>query len=141
MKKQTIKNATEVVYHFEDSSVPPKYHRSYTISINENSMNVVVDSYGDILADTTISISKDQYNDILDYAIECNLSNKTRVNKEDDCTGGTSKSLSIYIKDESIINGTLYKCGGQRYGDLDGDIDKFSIYIVSKVPNFSKLVE
>ena len=52
-KKLSKNKITKIVYSYGDSSVPPKYHRSYTITATKDGIRIVVDSYGNILADTT----------------------------------------------------------------------------------------
>ena len=42
-----------VEYHYQDSSVPPEYHRSYTLTVTQGEADLVVDSYGDVLHDET----------------------------------------------------------------------------------------
>ena len=34
-----------ITYHFGDASVPPEYHRSYTITVAPDKIDMVVDSY------------------------------------------------------------------------------------------------
>jgi hypothetical protein len=46
MTETTIK---EITYHFGDASVPPNYHRSYTITVTADSVKIVVDSYGNYI--------------------------------------------------------------------------------------------
>ena len=54
----------EITYHFGDASVPPKYHRSYTVTVTTDKVRIVVDSYGKILADKGYEITNKQFNDI-----------------------------------------------------------------------------
>ncbi|MCL5991748.1 MAG: hypothetical protein M1419_06560, partial [Bacteroidetes bacterium] len=63
-KKPTNKSKekiTKIIYYFYDSSVPPKYHRSYTITITENKLMIVVDSYGDIINEKEFEIDSSQF--------------------------------------------------------------------------------
>jgi hypothetical protein len=141
LKKETTKQITEIVYSFGDSSVPPKYHRSYSIKANMDSISIVVDSYGDILCDTSYTLSEEQFKELVNYTKECEINNKKEIKKEDDCTGGTSKSIGIYNDDAELVYGTVYKCGGRANGTLDGDVDKFASFIILLIPNFSKHLE
>ena len=43
-------NISRVEYRYGDSSVPPPYHRSYSIVVTSDSVSTVVDSYGDVVA-------------------------------------------------------------------------------------------
>src|SRR6056297_3524853 len=58
--------ATRVVYEYGDSSVEPQYHRSYMIEATHDSVRVVVDSYGDVLADTTCSMEAGRFETLLE---------------------------------------------------------------------------
>lgn len=40
-----------VTYEFRDSSVPPPFHRSFVLVFDRSQARIVVDSYGDILAE------------------------------------------------------------------------------------------
>lgn len=40
-----------ITYAFHDSSVPPRYHRSVTLTVTKQEARMVVDSYGTVLAD------------------------------------------------------------------------------------------
>ena len=44
-----LPGASKIVYHFKDRSVPPEYHRSYTIEVTKDSSSCIVDSYGNII--------------------------------------------------------------------------------------------
>ena len=44
-----------VTYAFTDSSVPPQYHRSVTLTVTRDEAHIVVDSYGDVLADERVA--------------------------------------------------------------------------------------
>ena len=45
--KMTNTAIKEIIYRFGDASVPPDYHRSYTITVTAGGVRIVVDSYGD----------------------------------------------------------------------------------------------
>ena len=141
MKKDVLIDTTEIVYNFDDSSVPPRYHRSFTVKVNSDSISLIVDSYGDILVDTTFSISAEEFDKLVDYTEECGIKNQSKKEIEEGCSGGTSKTIGAYKNEETIFYGTCYKCGGQTYGDLSGDADKFAKYITALIPEFSKYLD
>jgi len=49
ISKEMKPETTKIIYSYGDSSVPPQYHRSYTITVTNEKLHIVVDSYGDIL--------------------------------------------------------------------------------------------
>ncbi|EKV03083.1 hypothetical protein Lepto7375DRAFT_5358 [Leptolyngbya sp. PCC 7375] len=52
---------TKIVYRFRDASVPPRYHKSYRISVTSSEANIVVNSYGRQLNERTIQISPTEF--------------------------------------------------------------------------------
>jgi hypothetical protein len=100
----------EVTYEFHDSSVPPPYHRSYVLIFDRTSARIVVDSYGDILADRTAAIPDDvwvqvaqSYPDVVGLDIS---------QPEQGCTGGTAFALTVAGAGTAdiVLHGS--QCGG-----------------------------
>lgn len=141
IKKNSGDNITKIVYSFGDSSVPPQYHRSYVITATPENIHIVVDSYGNILADTTYEMNTENFKLLTDKLSETGLKNKKKTTENKGCTGGTTKSVVIFKGEKTIINGTSYICGGEAYGDLEGDIDSFSNEINKFIPDIKKLLE
>lgn len=100
----------EVTYEFHDSSVPPPYHRSYVLVFDRTSARIVVDSYGDILADRTAAMTDDvwstvaqSYPAVTDIGVE---------EPEQGCTGGTSFALTVAGAGEADMTLRGSQCGG-----------------------------
>lgn len=81
---------------FTHSSVPPQYHRSYVLTVEEQSAHVVVDSYGSVLADETIEVP-----DAVWVPFVASLSDDLAAVPEldatttDGCGGGTRTELRV----------------------------------------------
>jgi len=129
----------EITYHFGDASVPPKYHRSYTVTVTADSVNIVVDSYGDILADEEYEITTKQFDDIQRSLERNNIRNCT-LGSDEGCTGGTSESISYVNNKNEIFSGSVYHCGGNDTGNLCGNIGSFADDVKKLVPNLEKLL-
>ncbi|MFT4600075.1 MAG: hypothetical protein ACI857_000245 [Arenicella sp.] len=126
----------KIVYHFQDSSVPPPYHRSYDIIITPTKIKTVVDSYGDIIAEEELDCSPEDFGALIEV---CNAA-KLKFCKNDDppCTGQTSESLDIYQGDlhyESFLN----QCQGNTYKTSCGDLPTVINKIKEMVPNLATL--
>ncbi|MEM8534742.1 MAG: hypothetical protein AAGF95_28130 [Chloroflexota bacterium] len=135
-----------IEYRFRDSSVPPEYHRSYTIIATPQEATIVVDSYGDILAEERYIITEQQFRAIGQSLVD----NRIRyaplsfLFRENDCEGGTRETV-VY----SDGNKKLFRAYGARpntrgecgYGLLDGNIEKFSSDIRQLIPDFDTLTE
>ena len=136
MTQTTIK---EITYHFGDASVPPNYHRSYTITVTADSVKIIVDSYGDILADEEYAITSKQFDDI-QRSLEGNNIRNCTLGDEEGCTGGTSESISYVNNNNEIFSGSIYHCAGKDMGDLCGDIGRFADDVKKLVPNLEELL-
>lgn len=131
---------TTIIYSFGDSSVPPEYHRSYDITLTRDSVRITVDSYGDILADTTYAIAEGSFDAIAENISRFKI--KTCTKKENEgCTGGTSESIKLFEKDICVLSGTVYHCGGDNYGTLCGETKEFGKEIRALIPDFSRLID
>ncbi|MDP6545959.1 MAG: hypothetical protein QGH60_18420 [Phycisphaerae bacterium] len=133
---------TEITYHFGDASVPPEYHRSYSITVTADKVRVVVDSYGEILADETYTIAPSQFDDLKRSLERNNIRNCTLVDDEDEgWTGGTIESITCSDKDNEIFSGSVDHCGEKDTGNLCGDIPCFAEDVKNLVPDLEKLLQ
>ena len=130
----------EIQYHYGDRSVPPEYHRSYTITIYKNLVNIVVDSYGDILAEENYEILSEQFEDIIS-SMKNNEIRNCGLGEDTGCSGGDSESVS-YVNIKGIaFYGEVYHCGGNDYGNLCGDVTSFSDDLESLIPDLDELLQ
>lgn len=126
-------NASKIIYHFGDSSVPPEYHRSYTITITKSNAHLVVDSYGNTVNEATVDADEKEFNQLLETIQESKIGNR-KATKNDGCTGGgTSETLRIYEGEKAVFSGSKYPCGE---GNLSGDINAVSEKIFLLFPEF-----
>lgn len=126
---QLPKNIDKIEYHFQDASVSPEYHRSYTWIVNPNSVQYILDSYGTILKDTTIAISALKWEQCKTAFLNCEIRNKKTVKSNLGCTGGTGVTIHTWLNGKENFSGSKYNCGGKTEGNLAGDTDKFLLYI------------
>ena len=129
----------EIIYHFGDASVPPKYHRSYTVTVTDDKVRVVVNSYGEILAKAGYEITNKQFNDIRNSLKRNKIRNCTLGNDEG-CSGGTIERISFSDGENELFSGSVYHCGGKDTGNLCGDIKSFADNVKNLVPNLDKLL-
>ena len=131
---------TETTYHFGDASVPPDYHRSYSVTVTADKVRVVVDSYREILADKAYTITSLQFDDIKRFLERNRIRNCTLVDDEN-CPGGTSERISYSDKGNELFSGSVYRCGGNDTGNLCGDISSFAEDVKNLVPDLEKLLQ
>ena len=123
---------TALEYHFQDASVPPPSHRSVTLRVSAESVDTVIDSYGDVIAEA--HAPSDQAT--LDQAIaafEAAQFKPTPASTEPGCTGGTSRSVTVEQARLILFTGTLARCGGSEKG-LVGDMDGFAAAMGALTP-------
>ena len=135
------KPITRIIYSFKDASVPPQYHRSYTITVTKDQSHIIVDSYGDILVDTMINIPGQTISELARYIEIYRIKGTDHNNDIKSCTGVTSKSLTVYSDTDVLLNGTVYQCSDHLEGNLSGDIDAFAKKLEGLFPDFSNLLK
>ncbi len=124
-KITTTMDYDELIYRFHDSSVPPKYHRSYTITVNHSEITKVVDSYGDVISTTTNPIEDGAFDLIKKKFTKAGIKKCESDNGanavDDGCTGGTGESISCSLNGIKVFSAYVGHCGGVDTGDLCGD--------------------
>ncbi len=135
-----LKKTQKIEYQFGDASVPPQFHRSYSITITMDTLRIVVDSYGEILQEKSFSFTVDDFNKVK-LVIKKNKIGNIDLGEYDGCTGGTTESLTLYGRNEVLFTGTVYHCGGNDYGDISGDINRLAEGIKNLVPGMNGLLQ
>ncbi len=134
-----IDSIDSAVYRFQDSSVDPYYHRSYTITITESEVSISVDVYGDIIAEKNYSIVNEDFEHIKTVIKNAGVSNTTYP-ENPGCAGGKGESLSFYVKEELFFSGDVYHCGGSDSGNLGGDLESIQAALTALIPDFEELL-
>ncbi len=107
-----------VEYRYNDSSVPPEYHRSYTITVQDGEARMVVDSYGNELHDVTEPVDDEMWTELVDRvaAVRGRASGPSS-----ECDGGTSRQLQLTDADHPATDPALRVhaevCGGTGTDD------------------------
>ena len=122
-----LKNKIEIIYSYQDASVPPEYHRSYSIILSDKNYRFVVDSYGEIIKDTTIVLPNQnkKIKQTLKAFKKCQIKNVKRNQTNNGCSGGNGEGITIIKKGEVCFKGSNYYCGGQTEGNLSGNTRLF----------------
>jgi hypothetical protein len=137
LKPEDVKS---IQYSFHDASVPPPYHRSYDIIIEPNQAKITVDSYGDVLADTSFKIKGSDFEQLITTINEAQLqSGKAKAGAG--CTGGTAEELKIIGNDQQIYEGRFEHCGGNKIPTRMGDYKKVVAAIKNLIPHLDELLK
>jgi hypothetical protein len=116
------KAISKVVYHYQDASVPPEYHRSLTYDIKPGELNFLVDSYGDTIKNIRVIIDNQKWKEISQAIESCGISKSSKKGNSTGCSGGTSNYIHVYYRDNSSWHASRDNCGGEHEGDFEGDI-------------------
>lgn len=127
------------IYKFNDSSTPPEYHRSYTISVSPDSVHLSVDSYGSVLLDKSFSLKHSDYQSFVAALLALNITNHEAPELRPR-PGSTSDFLHIYLSEGIAVKGEIYHGGGQSFGTLAGDVDEAVRLFKELIPDLQKLV-
>ena len=119
--KEKLENVTKVIYRFEDSSVPPAYHRSYTKEVTGSSSSCVVDSYGEIITHSQYSETSALLTELRKILKDSRFEACYRPAPEG-CTGGTGERIHLMVNEEKIFSAEVYHCGGKDYGTFCGGV-------------------
>lgn len=129
---------TSIVYEYTDSSVPPRYHRSYVITVDRDSARIVVDSYGEVLAEATHPTGTETFEEVCGALEKAGLSVGSE-RENDGCTGGTTETVTVLGGDGTILAGWVYHCGGKDYGTLMGEVDVLAHAVRALIPDLPEL--
>ena len=139
-KKQVNKMIDQIEYTFKDASKPPQYHRSYLITVTQQTAGLIIDSYGEQLYEEQLQVDSSQYEQLVAIVHK----SKLHLVKEKDskgCTGGTSDVLRLKTKDSLFFSGYAYNCGGKTFGTLSGDYSLVIDSIKSIFPGLNEKIQ
>ena len=102
----------KIEYYFADSSTPPDYHRSYSLTVTKTEARIVVDSYGTTLLDKTYKLKKGQWAKAVEALKKLDIQSKKK-GKAAPCSGGTTESFYLYAGSESLFRGYLDNCADE----------------------------
>jgi hypothetical protein len=112
----TLSDDAVIDYRYDDASVPPEHHRSYTLTIQWDEVHVVVDSYGDVLHDTTAPLPPEVWQGL---ATEVTGIAGLDVDEVDGCSGGTNRSVTVTDGDDTIVDLDVPVCGDSNTETAD----------------------
>lgn len=130
----------QLSYHFGDASVPPPDHRSYTIEVGAATVQLTVDSYGDVLVQKKYDLPTNALSLLMQALVDCKIDYMDEK-EEEGCTGGTTDVLSYTLSDGTQFRASNYYCGGVTYGNLGGDIVALKSLVKQYVPDLRKVIQ
>ncbi len=125
-----------ITYEFRDSSVPPPFHRSFVLTVNERSARIVVDSYGDLLADESAQVPSATW-----YALGSSYAGLGALEvfePAQGCTGGTNFAVTVTVDGAVVKDLSGYVCGGVN-GEADDQVREWIAPARALFPPMSEL--
>lgn len=101
-----------IAYAFHDASVPPPYHRSVTLTVTKDESHLVIDSYGDVLADETLATPAAVWTTLADTVTS--LADLPVAPAPEGCTGGTGIELTVSSGSGTTVDLAPEFCGGSN---------------------------
>ncbi|MEO0396263.1 MAG: hypothetical protein AAF243_09815 [Cyanobacteria bacterium P01_A01_bin.137] len=132
---------TKIVYRFRDASVPPQYHRSYTISVTASEANVVVNSYSTQLNELTVQLSPSEFQVALDVIEKSQITEVSDNEVAPKTIGGKIEYLTLFENDTEIFKANTQCDSGKGKGLLSSDVKAIRQYLKSLFPNFRSLLK
>lgn len=99
-----------ITYRFTDSSVPPQYHRSWTLTVTKQAEEIAVDSYGDVLGGGRAETPEAVW-----AGLAAGLPQIQSLAVSEDtqgCTGGTGEAVTVESGGAVLVDLSVYECGG-----------------------------
>ena len=133
--KSSINLADQIIFIYDDASVPPDDHRSYTITVSPGQIVFEVDSYGDLIRKDSVSITKNKWTQIRQAFVDKQIHNIAEKENPEGCTGGSGNQVYVRMRSTSLFSGHQYRCGGFNEGNLSGDLFEFEKAIRQDLPS------
>lgn len=106
----SLPDDARITYEFHDASIPPQYHRSITLTVSREEAQIVIDSYGDVLADESTTTPPEVWRTLSDSLPD--LVALTPTAPEEGCTGGTGMDVIIESSRDPLLNLSPQFCAG-----------------------------
>lgn len=133
-------NIDRIQYSYQDESLPPPYHRSYTVVITDSLLQVTVDSYGIIISDSTFSCTKEKLGNIIQLLDSGKVRNR-KEKENDGCTGGNGESIFCKSRGKMVFSGNIEHCGGKDFGNMQGELSPAVEALLALIPDFKRLLK
>ena len=91
--------ATQISYRFQDSSVPPPYHRSYHIDVTPANAHYETYDYDTVLNAVDVSVTTEQWEHLVQLANELQEAGRFT---EEGATGTTGSTILIYEGEKEV---------------------------------------
>lgn len=129
----------KIEFHFQGSSVPPPYHRSYETHITESSISLKVYCYGDLLYEGDFPFDKSRFSKLLTTIKNLGICKIPEVDQG--ATGGETLTLKLHKDASEYYSGYIYGSEHKLFGGTtDANLYLVKSEIEKCIPNFQALL-
>ncbi len=134
---ERVDDSATIKYEYGDASVPPEFHRSYSLTVTRDDVHVVVDSYGDVLHDDRLPLPGAVWEELTEtrdpvFAL-------TPDEPDDGCAGGTTRTLRVSDRDGTFLDLDFGVCGGVN-DDAAEAVDAYIQPALEAIPQWDSIV-
>jgi hypothetical protein len=108
--------STSIEVRYTDSSVPPEYHRSWTLTGDDRRATAEVDSYGEIVARERATMPASLWQDLMEPLRE--IAGMSDVAPDDGCDGGTAIAVTVRQAGDPQTT-SVERCGDEGAEEMD----------------------
>lgn len=123
-----------VRYSFTDASLPPEYHRSYSIAFSPDSATVAVWSYGEQLLQESYPFTPERF-EALRADLMAQGFSSGKPSDEPLPTGGTSEGVGFFCGEKCLFSASAYAGIGTLRVERGGAGSVFSKYLPEPIDN------
>jgi hypothetical protein len=126
-----------IEYRYGDSSVPPEYHRSYTLTVTRERVDAVVDSYGEVLHEISASLPREVWREL------SSAGEVVAIDEPGDgegCAGGTSRRLEIDDGGTALVDLGFGVCGTESIAAGER-VDRYIAPAIGAIPDWDRYLE
>lgn len=127
-------DVTSVTYRFIDSSVPPQFHRSIELVVDADTIEVTVDSYGDVLHTDSVPTPPEVWTTLVDDAGA--IADLADGELPEQCDGGTGRT--VRIEGDAEVEFSAGACRDPDDEELVARIDEWIEPVADEVPNLDE---
>lgn len=139
--KNVFGNLTFFHYYFQDAPVSPAYHRSYSIHIDTDKVQVWVYGSGDTLTNQVYASPDSALHHIGQALLVNGIRQHKRKKSLKSCAGGIGHRIIYGSHVDTTFSAGRYVCGGDYGGNLKGNIDQLLQDIAFLTPQLDSLIE
>ena len=130
------KQVSRILFQFYDAPVPPPFHRSYVITIANNTVDLKVTSYRKTINEIKFDLLESDFIALINTINQARLVSVT-IHAAKGCVGGKKEKLFISQMNQIVYTGDFDYCGGMKIPEKYGAVKEVMKQIKALIHNLS----